>query len=166
MSERGAPSLFLFATTPRSKRELLPSFRFRIKRGSPNPDARGFHDHDTTCQESQIRVANEPFHESIDRLRPKAAGSEENDAGMASRGKLPKVAEFEIESQKDSPFRLRGRSHDGVRFGQESLVGCGRHILLVLSQNRLEMPGEVLVQLQFHEPAATFQMFSRDSSAA
>ena len=76
------------------------------------------------------------------------------------------VAEAYVERDEHATLSLRGTGHNSVGVGKKVFVLCRGHIVVEDAQHPLKPAREVLVQLQVHDPTATFQMFSRESSAA
>ncbi len=76
------------------------------------------------------------------------------------------VAELEVKRQKDPACFSRRATHLGIGPGEHSFVGGRFGVMAQEKQDRLEVAGEVLVELELHGDVLSFHTFSRESSAA
>lgn len=76
------------------------------------------------------------------------------------------IAEIEVKRRKDPACFSRRATHLGIGPGEHSFVGGRFGIMAQEKQDRLEVAGEVLVELELHGDVLSFHTFSRESSAA
>ena len=106
------------------------------------------------------------LHETVDRERSQSHRAEQENPRMGPGRVLAEIRKFDVQRQDDASF-LRGTGgHLNVRTRQEIFLRCGSDIMAWSGQNRLQMTGEVLVELQFYASTAAFQRLSRARWAA
>jgi len=85
---------------------------------------------------------------------------------MAPRRVLLEVAELDVESQQYAVFPASSRGNFPVGSRKQILFGRSRRIVSKGGDDIFQMPRKILVQLELHGAQVTFQMLSRESSAA
>ena len=76
------------------------------------------------------------------------------------------VGELDIQSHEHALFIFSRLRDLGIRVGKKILVSCGQDVMTQSNQNRLQMTGEILIQLELHCRVPVFQTLSCARSAA
>lgn len=144
----------------------LPSLFNILVNRSPDSHAKRFHDSQAAGKLFKVRLPDKKLDQRIHGQRPEAPRAKEYDPGVTAGWESAQVPKLQVECQKGPSSVFRGLPNLDIRPGEQPLV-CNRfRIVTELPQDRLQMAGEILVELQLHGAVVSFHTFSLDSSAA
>ena len=110
---------------------------------------------------SSVASRTNPSMNSFTVRGPRLRGRNSTIPGCGTGRESAEIAEIEIEGEEHSTVILGGISNLRVRPGEQSFICHRLRIVTARLQDSLEVPGQVLIQLELHGAAAIFQTFSR-----
>jgi len=139
--------------------------RYRSIRSSHSDSTRLDDDHASRKIAERMRL-HECLNEAVNCKRAEGSGAEQDDPRVSAWRVDLQVREFNVQGQEYATLRLCRISNNAIRLAQQSFVGRGRDIVTCRRKLVLELKREILVKLQSHWAAPTFQTFSLEISAA
>ena len=125
-----------------------------------------FDDGDAAGEGAEIGGSHEVCDEPVDPQRAERERAEEDDAGMGAGRIFAQVGKLDIECQQDALFCGGGAGDFRIGPGEEVFIGGRQSIMSLSDQERFQMTGQVLIELELHAYVPVFQTLSCARSAA
>ena len=131
----------------------------------PHAHPSRLHDGNTASKLIETRIPDKLQDKAVHRQRSHASRSKQHDSGVIAGRIFANVGKLDVEGEQHPLFASRGSTDLHVGFPQQTFFGDSLNIVAMLQKLGLQMPRQILVELDSRQ-AEIFQTFSRASSAA